>query len=72
VVGVFAGNGIVVREWAGLGGSLADFGELRVAKRRDDSFPGNGTGVIGLASRCAWMAAYCAGNPDTLMIPPRF
>lgn len=29
-------------------------------------------GMIGLASRCAWMAAYCAGNPNVLMIPARF
>lgn len=50
VVGVFAGNGIVVRDWTGLDGSQT----LVSCVRRSVGMirPESGIGVIGLASRC--------------------
>ena len=62
-----AGKGVVVREWAGWPGWLADCGELRAEKRRDDSFPESGTGVIGIgvSVRFGWRRIVRApGYPD--------
>jgi hypothetical protein len=52
---------------AGWPGRLADCGELRAEKRRDDSFPESGTGVIGIgvSVRFGWRRIVRApGYPD--------
>jgi hypothetical protein len=50
-------------------GRLVDFGESRAKKRRVDSFPESGTGVIGIGVSVHLDGGILCGHPDTLMIP---
>jgi len=65
---LFAGKGIVMREWAGQGGPQT-FGELRAEQRRDDSFPESGSGVIGIGVSVHLDGGVLCGHPNALMIP---